>query len=140
MNERFYLVALLSTYVYLKEHCQKIENCSDEKRDTNIDAVFELLQPLENYVHIPDKIDFIKKSYDEIVQIWKDNTEGKEQEFFSRVTAYAKPLRQYEKREILNILTYVVYDKSIKTQFIKHYFSVFKNMNLSSLILFRIKI
>lgn len=129
MNERFYLVALLSTYVYLKEHCQKIENCSDEKRDTNIDAVFELLQPLENYVHIPDKVDFLKKAYDEIVQIWKENTEGKEKEFFSRVAAYAKPLKQYEKREILNIMIYVVYEDNkispLEKEFLLQLASVF---------------
>ncbi len=108
MNERFYLISLLSTYVFLKEHCQKIENCSANKRSQNIDRILKLLQPLENYVHIPDKVDFINRAYDEIESIWKTNKSGQETALFKQVELYASNLKQYEKREILNILIYIV--------------------------------
>jgi hypothetical protein len=108
MNERFYLISLLSTYVYLKEHCRKIENCSSEKRNDNIDKILELLQPLENYVHIPDKIDFLNQAYDAIELIWSNNKVGHETELFKKVKIDALNLKKYEKREILNILIYIV--------------------------------
>jgi hypothetical protein len=108
MNQRFYLITLLSTYVFLKEHCKKLENCSSEKRNDNIDKILQLLQPLEAYVHIPDKIDFISKAYDEVELIWAENKKGQEKVFFEEVKKYAKNLKKYEKREILNILIYVV--------------------------------
>jgi len=109
MNERFYLISLLSTYVFLKEHCQKIENCSAEKRSQNVDRILKLLQPLENYVHIPDKVDFINRAYDEIESIWKTNKSGQETALFKQVKQlYASDLKKYEKREILNILIYIV--------------------------------
>ena len=108
MNQRFYLITLLSTYVFLKEHCKKLENCSDEKRNDNIEKILQLLQPLEAYVHIPDKIDFMKQAYDEIESIWKEKQQGQEKVFFEKVRHYAANFKKYEKREILNILIYVV--------------------------------
>jgi hypothetical protein len=92
----------------LKEHCKKLENCSNEKRNDNIDKILQLLQPLETYVYIPDKIDFIKQAYDEIELIWKEKQQGQEKVFFEKVRRYAANFKKYEKREILNILIYVV--------------------------------
>lgn len=106
-EKRFYLISLIATYGYLKEKYNKVEEGVSKHLDEDIDNIVSLIKPLEKFVAIPDKADFVKEAFAEIDSFCRDNTSGKETLFINKIKEYSEPLNKLEKEEILNILIYV---------------------------------
>jgi hypothetical protein len=105
--EKFYIIALISTYVYLKEEYENVQKGVEKNLEEDKDCIVKLIQPLEKFIAIPDKLDFINKSYIELTELCHTNSTGQETEFVKRIKIYSESLSKKEKEEIVNILIYV---------------------------------
>lgn len=113
-EKRFYLISLIATYGYLREKYNKVEDGVSKHLDEDIDNIVSLIQPLEKFVVIPDKADFVRQAISEIDSFCRDNTCGTETLFIQKIKTYSEPLNKVEKEEIINILIYVTdEDKNI---------------------------
>ena len=106
-EEKFYLISFIATYVYLKEKYDDISDGLREKNPEDIANILSLLQPLEKFIAIPDKKEFIENSIEELREIFIGKSISKEKEFLSRVNKYTINLEEDEKLEIINIIIYV---------------------------------
>ncbi len=113
MNEikqkKFYLISLITTYAVLKEDYSDVVYGIEKQETKDINKIISLLQPLEKFITIPDKKDYINKSFLELEKIFCCDSMGKEGTFFQKIHEYGKILdTTAEKEEVLNILLYVI--------------------------------
>ena len=107
MKKQFELITLLSTYVYLKEKYTVLDKVVEEKNQTDIKKILELLRPLEKFIVLPDKVDTIEHSYEILEKFFNTGTKGRESDFFNEIKNESEELGVQEKEEIINILLYV---------------------------------
>jgi hypothetical protein len=117
IEERFYLISMISSYVYLKEKYDDLSVLAEDETLKDLDEIYAILRPLEKYLIVPDKKNIISKAMTELSNIYKETNLYRDKIFLSKIAEYSKNLEEDEKIEILNILIYVTMkDKRVSTK------------------------
>lgn len=106
-EDKLSLIILIITYAYLKEKYKEFENKLINKNKVDIEKIESFLQPLEEYIVIPDKKNLIENIYTELSGIFNSNIVNKEKSFLEKVNQLSLNLNKEDKKDVLNILMYV---------------------------------
>ncbi|WP_233883856.1 inorganic phosphate transporter [Tenacibaculum piscium] len=106
-KDLFKVVSLVGTFAFLKEKYKNLQNI-DESQINHAEEIAEYLIPIDHFIGIPDKMDFIYDAIEQIIEIYKNNSRSQETILLSEIKKTALNLTDKNKDAVLNSLIVVV--------------------------------